>query len=308
MSFIEGIAGGAAQSAVSGIMGMALGGLSNQQQLSQAQDLQNLQIQGQKEMGLFNYQQQMKMWRETNYAAQRAQMEKAGLNVGLMYGKGGAGGATTNVNAGNVSGQQASAQNSIAGMGMMLQARQIEAQARLAEAQAKKIESETPTEGNLGDMTLANLKQQGISGMLDNALKAWMTSDPDVRGGKEYDKTLDYHTQIGESSKTAEQINAALLKTASETNANLANIDLTNQKIKGYWTELLNETKKADAAGIQAAAQKLSSEWNTGEFTNWKTWADLGMKAVQSVGTLIKGGAKINNTSTYNQMGDRWSE
>jgi len=291
------------------ILGLGTQGIANQMQLSQAQALQDMQIEGQKQMGLFNYDQQMKMWKATNYGAQRAEMEKAGLNVGLMYGKGGAGGAIANANPGNVSGQQASSQNnSIAGMGMMLQARQIEAQAKLAEAQARKIESETPTEGNLGDMTLANLKQQGISGMLDNALKAWMTSDPDVRGGNEYDKTLDYHTQIGEGSKAVEQINAALLKTASETNANLANIDLTNQKIKGYWTELLNETKKADAAGIQAAAQKLSAEWNTGEFTNWKTWAEIGMKAVQSVGSLIKGSTNINKTNTYNQQGDRWSE
>ena len=38
---------------------------------------------------------QMQMWEDTNYAAQVEQLKKAGLSIGLMYGKGGAGGATT---------------------------------------------------------------------------------------------------------------------------------------------------------------------------------------------------------------------
>ena len=43
------------------------------------------------------------MWEDTNYAAQVEQLKKAGLSVGLMYGKGGAGGATTGAGATGVS-------------------------------------------------------------------------------------------------------------------------------------------------------------------------------------------------------------
>ena len=43
------------------------------------------------------------MWKDTNYAAQVEEMKKAGLSVGLMYGKGGAGGATTGAGAAGVS-------------------------------------------------------------------------------------------------------------------------------------------------------------------------------------------------------------
>ena len=35
------------------------------------------------------------MWRDTNYAAQKEEMKKAGLSPGMMYGMGGTGGATT---------------------------------------------------------------------------------------------------------------------------------------------------------------------------------------------------------------------
>lgn len=41
---------------------------------------------------------QLAMWKATNYAAQREEMEKAGLSVGLMYGQGGGGGTTVGQN------------------------------------------------------------------------------------------------------------------------------------------------------------------------------------------------------------------
>ena len=35
------------------------------------------------------YKRNLQMWKDTNFGAQRAEMEKAGLSVGLMYGNGG---------------------------------------------------------------------------------------------------------------------------------------------------------------------------------------------------------------------------
>ena len=57
---------------------------------------------------------QMQMWKDTNYAAQVEEMKKAGLSIGLMYGKGGAGGATTGAGATGVS-----APTAPSGMGMI---------------------------------------------------------------------------------------------------------------------------------------------------------------------------------------------
>lgn len=285
-----------AGTAVLGMVGNAIG---QNNQNAQTEHLMSIQHQNQMALNLQNQQIQQQNWDYTNYENQVKHMKNAGLNVGLMYGGGGGGGSTMGGGSGGSAAMGSAAQspNYMELGAQMLQARAIQAEVDLKKAQENKIKAETPTTGNLGDMTLANLRQSGISGMLDNSLKAWMQGDTDTRGGYEYDKTLDYHTQVGESSNAAKQIDAALLKTASETNSNLANIDLTNQKIQGYWTELLNETKKADAAGIQAAAQKLSAEWNTGEFTNWKTWADQAQKAVQAIGSITKGNKTVNVTN-----------
>ena len=41
------------------------------------------------------YKRNLQMWKETNFGAQRAEMESAGLSVGLMYGNGGGQAAST---------------------------------------------------------------------------------------------------------------------------------------------------------------------------------------------------------------------
>ena len=59
---------------------------------------------------------------------------------------------------------------------------------------------------------------------------------------------------------------------------------MNNKKAEGYFQELVNATAHADADKIKALAIKLTAEFNTGEFANWKTWADLGLQATQVVG------------------------
>jgi hypothetical protein len=294
--------------AAGGIMDIAGQMFGQNTQMQNQQQLNQQQYQNQMNLNLQNQQIQQQNWDYTNYENQVKHMENAGLNVGLMYGGSGGGGATMGGGSGG-SAQGGSAPQTMLGnigsqsIGMMLQAKNTQADIDLKEAQANKIINETPTNGNTGNMLLENLRQIGIKSLQDNALSAWMNSDPDVRQKYDYNETYDYHTNIGTESYQAKQIDAALLKTLSEKDQNLTNIDLTNKKIQGYWTELLNETKKANAAGIQAAAQKLSAEWNTGEYTNWKTWADQAHKTVQDVGSVIKGNKNVhidNPNTTYN--------
>lgn len=128
------------------LAGLAIGTgtavLNNALQIGQQQSLQNMQIAGQKEMGQFNQRMALDMWDKTNYSAQMAQMEKAGLNAGLMYGNSGGGGATTNVPTGNVSGAQANPDVS-KGMAMGLQAEAIASQIEVNKAQTQKLNAET---------------------------------------------------------------------------------------------------------------------------------------------------------------------
>ena len=90
------------------------------------------------------YRRNLQMWKDTNYGAQRDEMEKAGLSVGLMYGNGGgsaastAGGTATQPSAPNTNPVEVALQQQAMG----LQLKQIEAQNRLANDQATKTIAE----------------------------------------------------------------------------------------------------------------------------------------------------------------------
>jgi hypothetical protein len=81
----------------------------------------------------------MDMWNKTNYGAQVAQMEKAGLNPALMYGMGGGGGTT----AGSQGGGNASSGGNAVQMHPMDMANLalIDAERKLKEAQARNLDS-----------------------------------------------------------------------------------------------------------------------------------------------------------------------
>ena len=84
-----------AAGAAGGALGIATAGWQDKRQLKQQEKLQELAMKGQKEMSEFNQGLAIDTWEKTNAAAQRKQLEKAGLNVGLMYGGPGGGGRTT---------------------------------------------------------------------------------------------------------------------------------------------------------------------------------------------------------------------
>lgn len=131
----------AANQVIGGGLGLLLQGHNDRRQRRQQEWLQELQMKGNKEMADYNYNKQMEMWHNTNYAATREEMEKAGLNVGLMYGQGGGGGATTGSGGGaGVSGAMAPAGGGEvqAGMQMALQTDLLRAQKEVLASQADK--------------------------------------------------------------------------------------------------------------------------------------------------------------------------
>lgn len=77
------------------IIGLGLGAVSNLAGVNQQQDMMNLQYLNQKQLNEQGHKLQKEMWDYTNYENQVKHMKNAGLNVGLMYGGSGGGGATT---------------------------------------------------------------------------------------------------------------------------------------------------------------------------------------------------------------------
>lgn len=142
-TFISGLAESAATQATSGLIGAGMGLIlqkhNDRRQINQQRKLTQMQEEANKRMGVFNREQQLQMWKDTNYAPQMKELEKAGLNPGLIYGMGGAGGATT----GNPGGAGVSGASAPMGggeiMGMMMNKAQID----LIKAQTENIKADT---------------------------------------------------------------------------------------------------------------------------------------------------------------------
>lgn len=79
----------------------------DERQLRQQKKLQDIGIEGSKEMTDYQKQKELQQWKDTSYGAQVEQMNKAGVNPALLYGMGGSGGSTTGGGAVNVSGGSA---------------------------------------------------------------------------------------------------------------------------------------------------------------------------------------------------------
>jgi len=172
----------AASTAMGPLLGLALEGHNDRRQLKQQGKLQELQIAGQKEMGEFNLQQQMKLWEQTNYKAQMEQLRKAGLNPALLYGMSGGGGTTASANTGNVNGANAPSGGgeTIAAGGMGMQLGMILAQQKLIEAQTRQVEAETAKTSGV-DTTEAESRIRQIAQTIKNAQAQKSVLDVEAR-------------------------------------------------------------------------------------------------------------------------------
>lgn len=117
---------------------------NDKRQINQQGKLQDLAIKGSKEMTDYQHDKQMQMWKDTNWAAQMAEAEKAGLSTAWLMGKGGGtagsiGGAGMSVGAGSAA-DAASTQNAQTASQMAIaQMENIEANTEKTKAETTKI-------------------------------------------------------------------------------------------------------------------------------------------------------------------------
>lgn len=124
----------AAGQAASGILGLVFGGINDRRQLKQQKKLNMLQ----RAETDYNMSKQLEMWKETGPVGQKEQLKAAGLNPGLIYGMGGVGGATANVNASSPSQAPSGGGELMGAMGMGMQLQLLKAQKELLQSQTEK--------------------------------------------------------------------------------------------------------------------------------------------------------------------------
>lgn len=154
-------------------LGLTQGAINNQQNKEGAKR----QLKGQKELNEQAAGLALQQWKDTNYGAQVREMKKAGVSTGLLYGGGGAGGATAQTGSGGSAAAQAPSNYDIGGMA--LQGAQTAANLELTKAQTKKTNVEAAkiagadTDNTTADtgqkVTNTELTKQSMKSLVDKA-------------------------------------------------------------------------------------------------------------------------------------------
>lgn len=241
-------------------LGIMLSGWNDARQIDQQRKLGDLQLGFDKQMTDYQRESQMKMWNDTNYSAQMGQMEKAGLNAGLIYGMSG-GGATT------VGGGAANSKGAAAPMGgnEQLGIMQTLASVDLTKAQTEKVKAETPTNGeNIGNANVANTKANTDLTKTNNEI-AKLT--------KELNKeTLEENIKIVLWKLEQEQANYIKLSRENQIGNETQEAEITKRKAESIGALINNEAVrvgiKLDKAKINQIVNEIEQGWSKIDINN----------------------------------------
>lgn len=278
-----GAVGNAASSLIGGATGMLFAGYNDRRQMKQQTKLQNLQIQGEKQMTDYNYQKQLDMWNATGYGAQMKQLEGAGLNPALIYGTGGSGGMTTDIKPGQVNGADAPKGGgevmgmAIANMQMQLmnaQRKNIEADTANKEAQTSTVPSQIEKTKSETQLNIANTGNT----QADTELKQIQAS---IQSIQEHIQGQTQNTQIAAIMTGLQNATAQLHGLESQNKITAAQAANINQRIRlelantamNTWLQsqegkLANQQEKESVNRVIMQVQNNMREWDKMSQTN----------------------------------------
>lgn len=296
VSGLTGAVTGGIGSIVSGGLGLLGGlfkkknnGLKNQQKLMQQaweyeKEGMGLQYNYGQQAADAEYQRNLQMWKDTNFGAQRQQMEDANLSVGLMYGNGGgsaastAGGSATQPSAPRINPVEAALQQESMG----LQLKQIEAQNRLANAQAAKTIAEAnkiagvDTKGqdlenkwqeieNRIQLSKENVAESNVKEAKANADKAIELWKQEMLNTEYLDKTQEERITklVAEIAKI--QNEGAVASSIADVNYHTAR--KIQKEVENFYYDLVTKRMSSEAAMKQADAmiQKIANDYELGK-------------------------------------------
>lgn len=298
-------------------------GLKNQQKLMQQaweyeKEGMGLQYNYGQQAADAEYKRNLQMWKDTNFGAQRAEMEDAGLSVGLMYGNGGgqaastAGGNATQPNAPKTNPVEVALQQQSLG----LQLKQIEAQNRLANAEATKTIAEAnkiagvDTKGqelqnkwqeieNRIQTSRESIEQSNMKAAAANADKAiedWKMSvlDREYLDKIQEDRVTRFVSEIAKIQKEGSLAESA-------TDVNYLTARKIEKEIENFHYEMITRRMSAEAAKESAEnmLKKIENEYKLGSDKNLREWIYGGIDRINGILETIakfKNGAQILKT------------
>lgn len=327
---LAGAVTGGIGSIVSGGLGLLSGlfkknnnGLKNQQRLMQQaweyeKEGMGLQYNYGQQAADAEYKRNLQMWKETNFGAQRAEMEDAGLSVGLMYGNGGgqaastAGGTATQPNAPKTNPVEVALQQQSLG----LQLKQIEAQNRLANAQATKTIAEAnkiagvDTKGqelqnkwqeieNRIQTSRESIEQSNMKAAAANADKAIEDWKISVLEREYLDKVQEERVTLLVSEVAKIQKEGSLAD--SVTDVNYFTARKIQREVENFYYEMITRRMSAEAAKESAEnmLKKIENDYELGSDQNLREWIYGGVDRISGILETIvkfKNGAHILET------------
>lgn len=264
---------------VGGLVGQGLGllleGHEDKRQYEQQKKLTELQVKANKDLGQYNLGLQKEMWNYTGYKNQVKQLKQAGLNPGLLYGKGGGGGQTANIAQGNATGGTAAQQSgeiaSMTGLALQMQS-QIELQKAQAEAlkatankdnaQAAKISGVDTTE------TLQNIEQIKANITNTNAKTALTNIETGIKSIEKTIQEVSQWDQIKQIDLIAQKIQheVHIIENNSEISEETKDTAITNAKIELINKIIEGNLKKAQInvanQNVQTQITQLAQKWH----------------------------------------------
>jgi hypothetical protein len=281
--------------AAKGLVGTVFNGIFGNNKLEDQEELMRKAWEYEKAgMGLqYNYGQQaadaeykrnLQMWKDTNFGAQRNEMEKAGLSVGLMYGNGGGSAAST---AGGTATQPSAPKTNPIEVGLQqqalgLQLKQIEAQNKLANAETAKTLAEAnkiagvDTKGqeldnkwkeieNRIQLSKENIAESNITEAAANAKKATELWKQEALNTKYLDETQEERVAKLVSEIALLQKEGAVQNSIVDVNYETAR--KIQKEIENFQYEMVTRRMSAEAAKEQAAAMvdKIAKDYELGK-------------------------------------------
>jgi hypothetical protein len=223
------------------------------------------------------------MWEATGFKGQMRQLNEAGLNAGLIYGMGGAGGQSSNVSTGNAQGGQAGEKGREATeiMGMALQNQLLQAQKENIEADTANKKADTGLKGEQGE----EINVRRYAAQLENSARNYFQQyDEEGNNVDDMKDSIEGKMKISElKAKMQEAVNMEIegrlkeagIKVDEATVKKLqADIIQRAEEIRQKWKGLTLQEREIK---VKEELQKFETEWDK----------QLGTAGVNSLGIIL---------------------